>query len=86
MKFCISRIHLGRYRIDMLDDNNQIISGTDGSSAIVMVMLTKWLFEPEARQYKADERASSDALAKATIDDMKSNPQKYLPSKTLPHG
>lgn len=86
MKFCISPIHLGRYRIDMLDDDNKIISGTDGSSAIVMVMLTKWLFEPEARQYKVDERANSDALAEATIDGMKSNPSKYLPPKALPHG
>lgn len=81
MKFCISKIYLGRYRIDILDENNQIVSGTDGGSALVMVLLTKWLFEPEHLQYQKDQRTSSDALGRAVIDDIKQNPNKYLPPK-----
>lgn len=79
MKFCITPIHLGRYKIEMLDENNQIISGTDGGSVLVMLMLSKWLFEPEYQQYQRDQRANSDALGQAAITDMKTNQQKYLP-------
>ena len=86
MKFCISTIHLGRYKIEMLDKNNQVLFGTDGSSAIVMLMLTKWLFEPEAQQYKRDERASSDALTNSLVEDMRANPEKYLPPKAPSDG
>ncbi len=81
MKFCISKIHLGRYKIDMLDENNQIVSGMDGGSALVMTLLTEWLFVPEHHQYMKDQRASSDALADEAIGNMKRNPSKYLSPK-----
>lgn len=86
MKFCISKIHLGRYRVDMLNDDNQIIQGYDGGSAMVMIFLSQWLFEPEYQQYQRDQRASSDALGQVAIDDMKANPEKYLQPKSLPRG
>lgn len=79
MKFCISRIYLGRYKLDMLDDNNQIVQGTDGGPAYIMIMLTKWLFEPEHTQYLKDQRASSNDLGNSVVEDMKANKQKYLP-------
>lgn len=78
MKFCISQIHLGRYKIEMLDENNQVVTGTDGGSALVMLMLTKWLFEPEHAQYQRDQRQNSDDIGKALIEDMKRNPDKYI--------
>ncbi len=78
MKFCISTIHLGRYRIEMLDDNNQVVTGTDGGSALIMLMLTKWLFEPEHRQYQQDQRENSDAIGGAVINDMLNRQEKYL--------
>lgn len=84
MKFCITPIHLGRYTIEMLDNNNQIITGTDGGSALVMLMLSKWLFEPEHAQYQRDQTANSDMLGAAAIQDMHSNPRKYIePSREL---
>lgn len=70
MKFCISAIHLGRYRIDMLDDDNQIITGIDGGSAYVMMLLTKWMFEPEHAQYQRDQRASSNELGAPVIKEL----------------
>lgn len=70
MKFCISKIHLGRYRIDWLDDNNQIVSSTDGGSALVMLMITDWIFMPEHAQYQRDQRKSSDELAAPIIKEL----------------
>lgn len=67
MKICISEIHLGRYRIDLLDENNQIINGTDGGSALIMCWLTDMIFKREHAQYLADQRRSSDDLGAAAI-------------------
>jgi hypothetical protein len=67
MKLCISKIHLGRYRIEMLDENNQVTQGTDGGSALIMVWLTNWIFEEEARQYQIDQRRSSDEIGAEAI-------------------
>jgi hypothetical protein len=84
MKFCISPIHLGRYKIEFLDDNNQVVNGTDGGSALVMIMLTKWLFDPEHLQYQRDQRANSDELGNAIVDEMRRSPTKFLPPKAKP--
>lgn len=71
MKFCVSLIHLGRYKIDLLDDNDQIIVGHDGGSALVMLMLTEWLFRPEHNQYQRDQEANSDQLGEEAIKQIK---------------
>lgn len=63
MKFCISIIHLGRYKIDMLDENNQIMRGYDCGLAGVLVALNNWLFVPEHIAYQGDQRRSSEQLA-----------------------
>lgn len=79
MKFCITPIHLGRYKIEMIsEETNQVVTGTDGGSALVMLMLSKWLFEPEHIQYQRDQRTNSDAIGNALIEDMNSNPLKYV--------
>ena len=70
MKICISEIHLGRYRIDILDENNQVISGTDGGSALIMMWLTDWIFKREHIQYMQDQRRSSDDIGAAAIKDI----------------
>jgi len=81
MKVCISIIHLGRYRIEMLDDDNQVVNGTDGGSALIISMLADWIFKPEAAQYQRDQQANSRAIGDAIIADMLANPHKYLPEK-----
>jgi|HubBroStandDraft_6_1064221.scaffolds.fasta_scaffold02348_7 hypothetical protein len=91
MKFCISIIHLGRYKLEILDNNYQIVWGADGGSAFIMVQLCKWIFEPEHAQYQRDQRASSDKIAETVIGDMRRSPEKYVspklemfkPTKTL---
>lgn len=67
MKLCISKIHLGRYRIEQLDNNNQVINGTDGGSALIMMWLTDWIFKQEHTQYLIDQRRSSDELGAEAI-------------------
>ena len=79
MKLCISTIHLGRYRLEMLDENNMVLQGFEGGSAFIMIMLTRMIFEPENRQYEADQRKSSDALADETLAKMRANPSSFLP-------
>lgn len=81
MKMCISIIHLGRYKIDMLDDDNQIVRGYDCGLAGLMVALNNWIFIPEHVQYLRDQKASSNDLSRVLIDDMKAQPDKYLPPK-----
>jgi hypothetical protein len=71
MKLCITKIHLGRYKIDMLDENNQILSGYDCGSAGVMVALNNWMFVPEHLQYMADQRKSSAELGEEAIRQIK---------------
>lgn len=82
-RFCISVIHLGRYKLEMLDQDYKIVWGADGGSAFIMVQLCKWLFEPEHQQYLKDQRASSDKIASEVIDDMRTNPAKYLPTSPV---
>jgi hypothetical protein len=74
MKLCITKIHLGRYKIDMLDDANQITSGFDCGSAGVIVALTEWIFRDEALQYQRDQRKSSDELGREAIQKMIADP------------
>lgn len=76
--FSITRIHLGRYRLEFLDGAGQVISGTDGGSALVMLMLSKWLFEPEHTQYLKDQKVNSDEIGSTMIEDIKKNPEKYI--------
>lgn len=64
MKILISTIHLGRYRIDLLDDDDQISTSTDGGSALIMKLLTEFIFGPEHAQYERDQWASSEDLFK----------------------
>ena len=71
MKLCISKIHLGRYRIEWLDDDHQILSGTDGGLALVYMCLTDWLARPEHAQYEFDQRKSSDELGKEAIQSLR---------------
>ncbi len=74
MKMCISIIHLGRYKIDMLDENNQIVRGYDCGLAGVLVALNNWLFVPEHIAYQGDQRKSSDQLGAEAIRRMKADP------------
>jgi hypothetical protein len=89
MKFCITKIHLGRYKIDMLDDNNQIVRGYDCGSAGVMVALTEWMFKDEALQYQHDQRRSSDELGDEAIikmlNDKDLNPKGLIPISAKPY-
>lgn len=78
LKFCVSVIHLGRYKLEMLDEDNMVITGCDGGSAYIMLMLAKWLFEPEHAQYQRDQRANSNELGNNLIEDMKAHPGKYI--------
>lgn len=80
MKFCISIIHLGRYKLEMLDNDYKIVWGADGGSAFIMVQLCKWMFEPEHMQYQRDQRASSDTIASEVIGNMMADKQKFLPA------
>jgi|SRR5689334_4721795 len=68
MKLCISKIHLGRYRIEVLDDNNQVVSGTDGGLALVMMWISDWVAKDEHLQYLSDQRKSSDEIGAAAVD------------------
>lgn len=70
MKLCISKIHLGRYRLEILDDNNQVVNGTDGGSALIMMWVTDWIFKDEHAQYQIDQRRSSDEIGAAAIEDL----------------
>lgn len=82
MKFCVSVIHLGRYKIEMLDENNKVLNGFDGGSALIMLMLAKWLFEPEHMQYQRDQKANSDQLGEEAITRIKEqNKQQKLLGK-----
>ena len=74
MKLCISKIHLGRYKIDMLDENNQITNGWDCGSAGIMVALTEWIFREEALQYQRDQRKSSNDLGNEAMHKMLADP------------
>lgn len=86
MKLCISKIHLGRYKIDMLDDNNQIVRGYDCGLAGLMVALNGWIFVEEHLAYQRDQKASSNQLADESIRRMKADPilnptKTYLPGR-----
>lgn len=70
MKLCISIIHVGRYKIDMLGDSNQIVRGYDCGLAGVLVALNNWLFVPEHIGYQRDQRTLSDHLAEESIRGM----------------
>ena len=70
-KLCITKIHLGRYRLDMLDNDNQIIQGYDCGLAGILVALNNWLFIPEHLAYPGDQRKSSDQLGDEAIAKMK---------------
>lgn len=74
MKLCISIIHLGRYKIEMLDDDNQVLRGYDCGLAGIMVALNNWLFVPEHIGYQADQRKSSDQLGTETIKRLQNDP------------
>jgi|HubBroStandDraft_3_1064219.scaffolds.fasta_scaffold00002_71 hypothetical protein len=74
MKMCISIIHLGRYKIDMLDDDNKIVRGYDCGLAGVLVALNNWIFVPEHVAYQADQRKSSDELGREAILKLASDP------------
>ncbi len=84
MKMCISIIHLGRYKIDMLDENNQIVRGYDCGLAGVLVALNNWLFVPEHVAYQGDQRKSSDQLGQEAIQrmigDKDINPKGLIPT------
>lgn len=89
MRMQISKLHLGRYRLDMIDDDTgQIMRGYDCGSAGIIIALTEWIFRDEAAQYQRDQKSSSDQIGRTIIDDMKANPDKYLQPKfpTLPNG
>jgi hypothetical protein len=70
MKMCISIIHLGRYKIDILDDDNQIVRSYDCGLAGVLVALNNWIFVPEHIAYQGDQRKSSDQLGQEAIQKM----------------
>lgn len=69
-KLCISEIHLGRYCLEFLDENNQVTAATDGGSALIMMWLTDWIFKREHTQYIKDQRKSSDEIGAAAIMDI----------------
>lgn len=81
MKLRISIIHLGRYKIDMLDDSNQIVRGYDCGLAGVLVALNNWLFVPEHIAYQGDQRRSSDQLELEILAEMKTKPSTFLPGR-----
>lgn len=73
MKLCISKIHLGRYRIEILDENNQVLNGTDGGLALIMMWIGKYFAAPEHQQYQLDQRKSSDEIGVDAINSILSN-------------
>lgn len=89
MKMCITKIHLGRYKIDMLDDNNQILSGYDCGLAGIMVALNNWIFVEEHVAYQGDQRKSSDQLGdeamRKMINDPIINPKGLIPLSAKPY-
>ncbi len=89
MKMCISIIHLGRYKIDMLDDSNQIVRGYDCGLAGVLVALNNWLFVPEHIAYQSDQRKSSNELGnevmKNMLRDKTLNPKGIIPPSAKPY-
>lgn len=83
MKYVIEPLYLGRYNFRVFNDNGEQVSCADGGSAFIMVMLTRLIFEREHSQYILDQRTNSDAIGASLIEDMKSNPEKYLPPKQI---
>ena len=77
MKMCITKIHLGRYKIDMLDDNNQIACGIDCGLAGIMVALNNWIFIEELVAYQGDQRKSSNQHSTKICNSRK---RKMLPN------
>ena len=84
MKMCITKIHLGRYKIDMLDDNNQILRGYDCGLAGIMVALNNWIFVEEHVAYQGDQRKSSNDLGNEAIRNMLKDPTLNPKSLTPP--
>lgn len=74
----ISRIHLGRYRIEMINDDGEYHC-VDGGSAYVMMFITEQIFKPEHRQYIADQRKSSDNLGQEALEKMLNDPANQDP-------
>ena len=64
-----------------MNEDNQVTAGFDGGSALVMVMLTGWLFEPEHIQYMKDQQTSSDELGESFVKRMR---KEFLPPKAKP--
>lgn len=89
MKMCISIIHLGRYKIDMLNDDNQIIRGYDCGLAGLMVALNNWIFVPEHVAYQGHQRRSSNDLGNEVmrnmINDKDLNPKGLIPPSAKPY-
>jgi hypothetical protein len=89
MKMCISIIHLGRYKIDMLDDDNQIVISYDCGLAGVLVALNNWLFVPEHVAYQGDQRRSSNQLGNEAMSTMLKNkdlnPKGLIPISARPY-
>lgn len=69
----ISPIHLGRYKIEVVDDLGEYYC-TDGGSAYVMMFITEQIFKPEHRQYIADQRKSSDDINQEALQKMLNDP------------
>lgn len=69
----ISPIHLGRYKIEIVEDNDEYHC-VDGGSAYVMMFITERIFKAEHAQYMRDQRASSDAIARETLKRFENDP------------
>lgn len=62
----ITPIHLGRYKIEIVNDNGEYAC-VDGGSAYVMMFLSQHIFMPEHAQYVKNQRESSNILSEEQV-------------------